>query len=603
MGDAAAAPLVRPSTLRATLVLGAVALGSAATAVGVTLGVQRRARNARRRRLKLAAEHEAYDSATSVLPAQGPLPPGAAPAAGDMRDADALTPAAATPLARPGADVLTPASAATFSGSVTPVKHDEALIREQLSRNYSFFGEQGMQAIRDSFVVVVGAGGVGSWAALMLLRSGVGRLRLVDFDQVSLSSLNRHACATLADVGRPKVVCCAQYFQRVCPWTPVDACVDLFRADNADRLLHGAPAYVIDAIDNLDTKVELLKYCATHGLRVFSSMGAGAKADPSRIQISDISTTVEDPLARVVRRELRAAGVPPLPLGARRAEGSCGAEEGGAARSDTFASAASSPVLAATDPAHINAAPIPAFSDADFEQHWTIPCVYSTEKSDTRLLPLDDAEFDKGNVGELAAFDDFRVRVLPVLGPLPAMFGLAAATYILCDLANHKMEPLAVKGRRKLYEKLFADLNVTESRHPSPPHAPHDAIPRNRRALAETDVPPTYRPTHTSNERTPPPRVRIPFSVNDCAYLFEEMFRGRTVVPPFETLATGQLVRWDPDRALDYDNVVLFTRKQAREHEQNVLEEKVRPDVFWGPRVAEMVQRRQAEEKRMSHWR
>ena len=250
--------------------VGAAALGSSLLTITALLGYQERVRQRRRRALKKEAARHAPDAPLPHVPT-----PPHAPVRRDM--------------------------------------YDESLVREQLSRNYAFLGEEGMNAIRNSFVIVVGAGGVGSWAALMLLRSGVGRLRLIDFDQVSLSSLNRHACATLADVGRPKVVCCQQFFERIAPWAHVEAYVDLFRDSEADRLLAGAPTYVIDAIDNLDTKVDLIKYCARHDIKVFSSMGAGAKADPSCIQISDISTTVEDPLARVVRRELRVAGIPPIP--------------------------------------------------------------------------------------------------------------------------------------------------------------------------------------------------------------------------------------------------------------------------------------------------
>ncbi|PKI82388.1 hypothetical protein MVES1_003471 [Malassezia vespertilionis] len=507
---------------RGAWMLGAVAVGSSLATLLAVLSYQRSSRKARRKRLETEAHKAAVASALPSLHGGG--------------IGTAHTP---------------PTEA-----------HDETLIREQLSRNYSFLGEEGMQRVRDSFVIVVGAGGVGSWSALMLLRSGVGHIRIIDFDQVSLSSLNRHACATLADVGRPKVECCAHYFEQVAPWANVEACAELFHAKNAARLLDGQPTYVVDAIDNLETKVALLRFCATHHLRVFSSMGAGAKADPSRIQISDISTTVEDPLARVVRRELRAVGVPPIPA--------------------------------------VHTQHDPPYTDADFAQEWCVPCVYSTEKSDVRLLPLPEDEMDKGDVGELAAFEDFRVRILPVLGPLPAMFGLAAATYILCDLAGHKMEPLNVKGRRKLYEKLFADLNVTESRYPSP-HTPAPP-PANRTPLTASDIPPTYHASHPSSKNGPPPKVRIPFSVNDCAYLFEEVFRGRSVVPPFETLGTGQLMRWDPKRPLEYTNVALFTRKQAREHE-TVLKESLDPEAFWGAHVAEMMRRRLAEERRMSHWR
>jgi hypothetical protein len=84
---------------------------------------------------------------------------------------------------------------------------------------------------------------------------------------------------------------------------------------------------------------------------------------------------------------------------------------------------------------------------------------------DVKLLPLPEEEFQKGSVHELGAFDEFRVRILPVLGPLPSIFGLNIATYILCDLAGKPISnPLAIKGRKKLYEKLYAALLVRESR-------------------------------------------------------------------------------------------------------------------------------------------
>ncbi|KAG6822049.1 hypothetical protein H0H92_015522 [Tricholoma furcatifolium] len=136
-------------------------------------------------------------------------------------------------------------------------------------------------------------------------------------------------------------------------------------------------------------------------------MGAGAKCDPTRIQISDISSTIYDPLARSVRRRLRLQGV------------SSG-----------------------------------------------IPVVYSTEvPGDVKLLPLPEEEFQKGPVKELGVFDDFRVRILPVLGPLPSIFGLHAATYILCELAGKPiLNPLPIKHRKKLYERLLRDLLHRESK-------------------------------------------------------------------------------------------------------------------------------------------
>lgn len=173
----------------------------------------------------------------------------------------------------------------------------------------------------------------------MLARSGVGKIRIIDFDQVSLSSLNvslsceihgecigstchtqlltfrlcpilqRHTVATLADVGTSKVQCCKNHFKRICPWVQIEAQNELFSLEAADRLLSGSPDYIIDCIDNITTKVDLLAYCVKNGLKVFSAMGAGGKYDPTRIQISDISDTFEDPLARSVRVRLKKAGV------------------------------------------------------------------------------------------------------------------------------------------------------------------------------------------------------------------------------------------------------------------------------------------------------
>ncbi|KAG6805577.1 hypothetical protein H0H92_014858, partial [Tricholoma furcatifolium] len=106
--------------------------------------------------------------------------------------------------------------------------YDEELIKEQLARNYAFFGENGMAKIRGKRVVVVGCGGVGSWAAVMLARSGVSKIRLVDFDYVTLSSLNRHATAVLTDVGTPKVKCIERTLKQISRWVEVDARIEIW---------------------------------------------------------------------------------------------------------------------------------------------------------------------------------------------------------------------------------------------------------------------------------------------------------------------------------------------------------------------------------------
>ncbi|KAJ7196170.1 hypothetical protein B0H12DRAFT_1331698 [Mycena haematopus] len=169
-------------------------------------------------------------------------------------------------------------------------EHDD-LVREQLARNYAFFGDEAMAKIRAGRVVVVG---------------GIGHIRLIDFDYVTLSSLNRHATASLADVGTPKVRCVARALHGMARWVEVEECVEIWRAEGGEKLLEGAD-WVVDAIDNIQTKVELLYHCHSQGIKVFSSMGAGAKSDPTRIQIADLADTIYDPLARAVRTRLRRA--------------------------------------------------------------------------------------------------------------------------------------------------------------------------------------------------------------------------------------------------------------------------------------------------------
>ncbi|KAI0942867.1 hypothetical protein AcV7_002163 [Taiwanofungus camphoratus] len=386
--------------------------------------------------------------------------------------------------------------------------YDEELIKEQLARNYAFFGDEGMSKIRRGTVVVIGCGGVGSWAAVMLVRSGLSNIRLVDFDYVTLSSLNRHATAVLADVGTPKVKCIERTLRQISRWVEIDSRVDIWRKEQGGDLLEGAD-WVIDAIDNITTKVDLLKYCHDNGIKVFSSMGAGAKCDPTRIQMSDISYTMYDPLARSVRRRLRLQGV------------SSG-----------------------------------------------IPVVYSTEvPGDVKLLPLPEEEFQKGDVKELGVFDDFRVRILPVLGPLPSIFGLHIATYILCELAGKPISnPLPVKGRKKLNEKLYRDL------------------------------------LHREEKLTGKSINKLPLDEDDMGLLFDDLHRGRSVIPPFPVPARPALVRWDPARSLALDNCVAMEYSEAERHATECLEGGKNPEEAWGAEAAAVVKRRAEEARRVQEW-
>lgn len=164
-------------------------------------------------------------------------------------------------------------------------QYDDHFIRRSLKNNIEFLGEDTIKKLSNQYVVVVGAGGVGSWVVNSLVRSGCRKIRVVDFDQVSLSSLNRHSCAILNDVGTPKVDCLQRHMSEIAPWCEIDPVNELWTLENGERLTlgNGAPDFIVDCIDNIDTKVDLLEFAYNHGIKVISSMGASAKSDPTKL--------------------------------------------------------------------------------------------------------------------------------------------------------------------------------------------------------------------------------------------------------------------------------------------------------------------------------
>jgi tRNA A37 threonylcarbamoyladenosine dehydratase len=326
--------------------------------------------------------------------------------------------------------------------------------------------------------------GVGSHAAHMLLRSGVGRLRLIDFDQVTLSSLNRHAVATRADVGTSKAACLARHFAAIMPEARVEAVGAMFTAEAAAELLEGAPDFVLDAIDNIDTKAALLAACKDRGIPVLCSAGAGAKADPTRVRFVDISESSIDPLARAVRHKLgRAYGI-----------------RGG------------------------------------------VPVLMSTEKQRCELVATE--EMEAGNPLDFQIVPNFRVRTIPVLGPTPALFGMAAAGYILCALAGAPLDGTTTPVLRLTPAQVQRAL---------------DRLIAREEAAYGTDE-------------------GVEVDASDVSYLLHELWRGfsaraERVVPPggnrglSRCTADLTLVRWDASRPARVDNLVLLTLAEADAHE------------------------------------
>lgn len=170
-------------------------------------------------------------------------------------------------------------------------------------------GPEGLERLRRSHVAVVGLGAVGSYAVEALARAAVGRLRLVDFDEIRLSNVNRQLHALTSTVGLPKAEAARRRVLDIHPECRVEALPLFVDPETLDRVLDGPPDLVVDAIDALKPKVELLAETARRGIRVVSSMGAALRTDPSRVRIGTLERSERCPLARHVRQRLRRLGI------------------------------------------------------------------------------------------------------------------------------------------------------------------------------------------------------------------------------------------------------------------------------------------------------
>jgi hypothetical protein len=289
------------------------------------------------------------------------------------------------------------------------------------------------------------------------------------------------------------------------------------------------PDFVIDAIDNIDSKVALLAYCYMNNIKVISSMGAGCKSDPTKIFIGDISASTDDPLSKSTRRKLRLKGI----------------KDG-------------------------------------------IPVVFSTERpgpGKAELQPLSEEEFAKGNVGELGVLADFRVRILPVLGTMPAIFGLAVANHVILSIADYPHEYLPSKSRDKMYDGILGALQGSEE--------------RLSRTLFNDDA----------------QGLKIPITQDDVGYLVEEVYNGRSIISGLSTRLL--LVRWNKptesfidtrtpgqkNSTLKMKDLVVMTKEEATKHEKEVLKgHKSLEDVYDAETIGR-VNKRMAEEERFERFR
>lgn len=379
---------------------------------------------------------------------------------------------------------------------------------EQLSRHMLYFGREGMNRLRGARVAIVGVGGVGSHAAHMLARAGVFHLRLIDFDQVSLSSLNRHACATLADVGTAKATCLKRYCRRICPderYLLVEDVVRMYAADEkGPELLEGHSwDLVIDAIDDVPTKASLLAHCIRNNLRVISCMGAGGKSDPTRLHISDLRTASRDPLASKLRQSLKRLF-----------------KNGGSSTADQAGS----------------------FMD-DMER---LTVVYSSEKTVVQLADFTEEQKAEG-VHQYGAVDGMRIRIIPVLGTMPAIMGQTLASIALCNIAMKPFSPVTGERiGRNVRNRILQHLKRREQKI-------------QKRLEEEANVTASPQARMISGNWVGPPQVDF----DDVEYMLE-VWRNRCAVTGDRLGTVLELVRWDPSRPSTCQNLVLMGAKAIK---------------------------------------
>lgn len=166
-------------------------------------------------------------------------------------------------------------------------------------------GQEGLAKLEQAKVIIFGVGGVGSYVVEALARAGIGELTLVDFDTVDITNINRQLPALEHTVGQYKVDLMAERVKLINPQAKVTPIRKFYTPENGNELLKPHYSVVVDAIDNVTGKIDIIRRCYAQGLPIISSMGAGNKLDPAAFRVADISETSVDPLARAIRRELR----------------------------------------------------------------------------------------------------------------------------------------------------------------------------------------------------------------------------------------------------------------------------------------------------------
>ncbi|HEY8271177.1 MAG TPA: tRNA threonylcarbamoyladenosine dehydratase [Pseudobdellovibrionaceae bacterium] len=188
-----------------------------------------------------------------------------------------------------------------------PLQPEESkyVLHRRFDRMGRLIGDAAMLKLFKSHVMIIGVGGVGSWAAESLARSGVGKITLVDFDEVCITNANRQLHAIQGMVGKKKAEVMGERLRKINPQMVVEVVPVFYNAENSEMILAKKPDYIVDAIDNLTAKAHLLNTCRQQNLKVITSAGAAARLDPMQIKRADLADTYGDPMAQQLRKILR----------------------------------------------------------------------------------------------------------------------------------------------------------------------------------------------------------------------------------------------------------------------------------------------------------
>lgn len=185
----------------------------------------------------------------------------------------------------------------------------EEIRQDQFQRTRRLIGDDAMAKLAAARVLVFGVGGVGGYVCEALARAGVGRIDIVDKDVVDITNINRQIIATYATVGQPKVEVCKDRMLSINPELVVEARQCFYLPEKAEEFNFADYDYIVDAVDNVTAKIDIICRAKAAGTSVISSMGTGNKLDPTAFKVTDIEKTKVCPLAKVVRKELRQRGV------------------------------------------------------------------------------------------------------------------------------------------------------------------------------------------------------------------------------------------------------------------------------------------------------